>query len=299
MSKRVFHRAGAVALAIGLSQTAVAAPLAYDGFNYVAGENALDNQNGGVGFDDAWLTSGTNANKAAVASPGLTYTDAGGRVLDVVGNTAFIDSANAAAVGTTGSVTVTPFRTINTALDGVTGNTLYLSFLGQQTNSSVRFINLALFAGATEAVAVGHGTGTGGNNWGAFTGGVGTNGGSSTVSAEQLSLLVLRVDYNVDGGTNERVRLYVNPLLDAEPAVAAVDFSDRNVGAAIADLTRIRLGAGGSDATRTAAQALFDEIRLGTTYADVTPFSVVPEPGSIALAGLAAATLAGRRRRPR
>jgi hypothetical protein len=40
---------------------------------------------------------------------------------------------------------------------------------------------------------------------------------------------------------------------------------------------------------------IFDELRVGTNYADVTPN--IPEPGSFVLAALAAAALAGSFRR--
>jgi uncharacterized protein (TIGR03382 family) len=54
--------------------------------------------------------------------------------------------------------------------------------------------------------------------------------------------------------------------------------------------------AGGSNATQTASQAEFDELRLGLTYGDVTPVAV-PEPATAMLGVMSAGLLALRRRR--
>jgi hypothetical protein len=84
-------------------------------------------------------------------------------------------------------------------------------------------------------------------------------------------------------------------MLDAEPAVADVDFSDRNVTTAFSALTRIRPFAGNSNGTLLASQADYDELRIGDTWSDVTPF--IPEPTTgLALAACTGLLLA---RRPR
>jgi hypothetical protein len=161
-----------------------------------------------------------------------------------------------------------------------------------------RATNFAFFAGATEAVSVGHGTNTpagGPFRWGTFTAGNGNNGAYSNVSIFDASFLVLRIDLNVDVSGNDRVRLYVNPMLDAEPAVADVDFSDRNVTTAFSALTRVRPFAGNSNNTLLASQADYDELRIGDTWSDVTPF--IPEPTTgMAFAACSGLLLARRRR---
>ena len=50
----------------------------------------------------------------------------------------------------------------------------------------------------------------------------------------------------------------------------------------------------GGNGTWTNAQ--LDEIRIGETYADVTPFTAVPEPATLVLLGLGLLGLASRRK---
>jgi hypothetical protein len=65
----------------------------------------------------------------------------------------------------------------------------------------------------------------------------------------------------------------------------------------LSEINRVRMRAGGSNETLGASQMDVDEIRIGTTYADVTPIAV-PEPAS-AFAGLVGAALLMARRRRR
>jgi uncharacterized protein (TIGR03382 family) len=77
----------------------------------------------------------------------------------------------------------------------------------------------------------------------------------------------------------------VNPPPGATPpAAASATKSDLDVGT----ITTIGFAAG-ADATWTV-----DEVRIGSTFADVAP---LPEPAAASLAGLAGLSLLGRRRR--
>jgi len=263
--------------------------LVYEGFNYPAAVDGLNGQNGGTGFLGAWTA---NAGSPDISLGSMTYTDSGGRTLLTSGNRAYMDATNPGSV-TAGTNSIS-FRTFD--LSSVLETTLYFSFLGEQLTGDARATNFAFFTATNEVVSVGHGTNTpagGPFTWGAFTAGNGNNGAYSTVSIFDSAFLVLRIDLNVNG-INDRVRLYVNPSLDAEPAAANVDFSDRNVVAAFTELTRIRPFSGNSNGTLLAAQADYDELRIGKGYADVTP---VPEPTSAALAAGGFLLLAARRRR--
>lgn len=279
-----------LAFAAFAASPAPAALLVYEGFDYAAAADGLNTQNGGLGFTTAWTF---NAGSPDISAGTMSYTDALGRSLLTSGNRAYFDATNPSAVGTgTSSIS---FRNIN--LSGVTDTTLYFSLLGEQLTGDARAINFAFFS-ASEEISIGHGTNTpagGPFTWGAFTDGNGNNGAYSSASIFDSTFVVMRIDLNVSG-VNDRVRLYVNPLLDAEPAVADVDFSNRDVVAAFSDLTRVRPFAGNSNATLVAAQADFDELRIGQAYADVTP---VPEPASAMLTAFGAVLLASRRRQPR
>ena len=98
--------------------------LIYEGFDYAPGANGLNNQNGGTGFTAAWDAAGN----ADISAGSMAYTDGANRVLNTTGNRAFID---ASGVSPAGGTTIAQFRSIASALDTVTGTTLYISLLGQ------------------------------------------------------------------------------------------------------------------------------------------------------------------------
>lgn len=263
----------------------------YEGFDYTAGSNALNGKNGGVGFTAAW----GNQNADVVAGS-FAYTDTNGMQLATSGNRAFMD-----ATGTDPNVagtSISPIRTIA----GLTGGTIYVSFLAQQTAGDARDISVSLFAanagsfGTSERITIGHGNGF--TTWGAYALADAANGAHSAAASNNVTLLVARIDENASG-LNERVRLYVNPTLGIEPIAADVDFDTQNFIDSIGDITRLRMRAGGSDPTKVpplaASQFQADELRIGGAFADVTP--AVPEPASSVLALAGAALLAIRRRR--
>jgi MYXO-CTERM domain-containing protein len=96
-------------------------------------------------------------------------------------------------------------------------------------------------------------------------------------------LLVYKIEFGAGTTTgNERVSLFVNPALGTEPATASASALD--VGSFIFDRIRIQAGNGDSGSV--------DEIRFGTTYADV-----VPEPSAALMAALGVFSLVLRRRR--
>lgn len=284
--------------------------VAYEGFDYVIAPDGLGGQAGGTGFVGGWDNV---ANDGEILAPTLSYTDGGGRTLVTSGNMARMDGST---VGNSVN-----FRTIDTSLYGG-ASTVYISFLGQKLPSGIgtpldsRAVNLAVFAPAAgggvtgERLSVGHGTNSpaGGFNgeyrWGHFTGGNGANGQVGDASNLHYSgfnimdsvLVVLRIDINPAelGGVNDRSTLYINPSLDAEPGTSsAIVIDTRDIYSAVTDIGRLRPFAGNQNANGTGIMNL-DEIRIGTTWGDVTPF--IPEPGTAALAGLASLALLRRRR---
>jgi len=274
--------------------------LIYEGFDYAAGVNGLNTQNGGTGFTTAW-----DSGNADISSGSMAYTDGDGRMLNTTGNRAFIDAA---------ATTVQQFRSVASALNTVTGTTLYISLLGQQLSGAGRAMNFAFFTDvpnsgvytSLERISVGHGTDTptaaGPFTWGAFVLGGGNNGAlpqviGSNYSATPTSastFLVLKIEANVSG-QDERYSLFVNPSLGPEGVPAVTFLRDSLV--SLTEIDRIRPFAGGATATLAAAPSDFDELRIGTTWADVTPFTVVPEHAAASMGLLALAGLLGRRRR--
>ena len=285
--------------------TSRATLFAYEGFDYPIGADGLANQNGGTGFTTTWDDV---ANDGEILAPALSYTDGGGRTLITSGNMARMDGNT---VGTSVN-----FRTIDAAQYSA-ATVLYVSMLGQKIPSGLgtpldsRAVNMAVFAGGAERVSIGHGTnvpagGFGGEyRWGYFTGGNGANGqvGDTTfahyssVNIQSRAFSVLKIELNANG-INERMTFYVNPLLDAEGSntPSAIVIDTRDIALVMSDLNRLRPFGGNQNANGAGIMDL-DELRVGSTWADVTPFTGIPEPCSAALSGLAGLMLLRRRRK--
>ncbi|MCA9259198.1 MAG: hypothetical protein KDA61_08360 [Planctomycetales bacterium] len=162
---------------------------------------------------------------------------------------------------------------------------------------------------------------------------------SQTPFAGETSLMVARIEhYGASGDGSkypteraDRMVIWMNPDLDAEPDVADADVildlqqvvdrfneivnaggdagAPENVGfrnlndANIYSFDRIRFFAGNQSGDRAFADWLIDELRVGETFADVTPHTsggtagAVPEPVSLLLAAGTCAAFAARRRR--
>lgn len=103
-------------------------------------------------------------------------------------------------------------------------------------------------------------------------------------------LIVFKLEMNagrtVGANVYEIGSLFVNPLIgQSEPGVAPIAQMEVNLP---------RLNTIGFTSGFSGTEFIFDELRIGSTYADVTP---VPEPTSLLLLSTAGAVLAGSRRR--
>lgn len=301
---RSLSRCIAAAAVFAFPIAARATLFVYEGFNYTAGANALNSKNGGTGYSAAY----SSTNNADVVSGSLGYTDQLGNSLTTLGNHAFMDSTTVGDPNGT-SVSIAPNRNVTTTpfvnLDD--SAPLYISFVAQQTAGDLRDVTVALFAatngtyGTQERLSIGHGNPSaagatdGNSNWGAYAVAVGQNGAYSSTPATTQSFIVVRIDLNVSGAL-DRFRVYVNPNLDAEPAVADAESSSYDFLVGWEEINRIRMRAGGSSSTLNlgASQLAVDEIRVGTTYADVTP---IPEPTCALMCALGGGLLVRRRRR--
>ncbi len=314
---RSLSRCIAAAVVLSFPIAARATLLVYEDFNYTAGSNALPGKNGGIGYSAAYPTG--TSNNADVLAGSFNYTDADGKQLVTSGNRAFMDSTTVGNPDGT-AVSIAPNRNLNTAnFSSLTDGPLFVSFMGQQTAGDLRDVTVALFVSTPndpngintqERLSIGHGNPSaagandGNANWGAYADAVGQNGAYSNVPATTLSLIVVRIDLNIGGGTLDSFKVYVNPTLGAEPAVADASSSAYNFLTSLSEINRVRMRAGGSSNSTSglnlgASQLAVDEIRIGTTYADVTPFTV-PEPTSSLLFGIGATYFAlGRRRTQR
>lgn len=130
----------AIALSALLSQqTANAALLAYEGFDYTAG-NLDTTKNGGIGWSQPWQPTAVSGNLAnqQVFSTGFTYTDGLGNALNVSGGRAHVTGDGSATgdniggVGTATSVTPTRGFSFNRGGNGLT-ETTWISFIAHRT----------------------------------------------------------------------------------------------------------------------------------------------------------------------
>lgn len=261
------------ALCMGGAGPARATLIAYEGFDITAGENAL---NGAAGATSSgWTNSSTWGTGANDVGAGLGYGS-----LQTVGGAAVLDTSSGS------------FRLLSRPLTQSSTPTLWMSFLSVVPNNSAgtyggisfynNFGNEMFFVGDLDSANT---------NWGMRLMSVpGAPIVTTGINSTNLSFLVLRIDFNAGVTNNENFYLWVNPLLDSEPNVAAADATI--LGAQMyngQNLARIRLQQGlNSDNT------VIDELRLGTTWNDVAP--VVPEPGTAVLWMLGLAVWSGLRR---
>ncbi|HEX8296869.1 MAG TPA: PEP-CTERM sorting domain-containing protein [Chthoniobacteraceae bacterium] len=317
-----------IAAAIGISLLHCAPSLmaasyvgtAYEGFDYATGQILsanYANYNGGTGFTSAWGTNITGNN---------TYRSIEAGSLDFNLNAAPVSSGNKLLLDATVAGQSPNNATGSTAIGRPIGQTVdsgvfYFSYLTAKTLDSNRTLNLSFF-GTNERFAIGQiapgvpVSGPGGEGSGAFVasvsntqnpvsgGGTGVNGIYTATSPilyglNTTHLVVGRLDFNVGGGVTDTLTLYIDPAnLTNEAAVSPyLQITSNDFGA----LSAFRLFAGGSSGTSPAVvypavAGTFDEIRLGTSYTEVTG---VPEPSAATLLIGAVGLICSARRKRR
>jgi hypothetical protein len=258
-----------------------AASTAYEPFDYTPG-TLLENQAGGSGFATPWLDGGFNAsihNNYVVNGPGsLAFS-----TLATSGNHVSSDAVNAIAgltrgfLAPLGADNTTAYLSVLLRPEGTLNDGVFNGFFGLYLNGS---LGNDLFIGKPGADAIDRYV-------------VENRGGANQVASGvapvvgTTALLVLRADFLAGA---DIFTLYVNPTPGGpEPAGGAVK-TDLDLGA-VPGITIYSTGA-----------FSIDEIRVGTTFADVTPAAAAPVPlpasltaGLVLLAGM----LWARQRRQR
>ena len=266
---------GALALGIGLCPATAGADAAvYDGMNYTPGA-ALQSENGGTGWSNSWqasanyvATSGslsfeglvTSGNKVSFSQPDLS----GDEAERTVGAP---NDFGAAGTTTWVSILVRPDQAVGAGSNG--GGEFSLDIdnfvVGQPAISDTDY---SLGAGGLDPAS------------------------TVPIVAGQTAFLVIEMQFNASTSANDTISLFVNPTPGlAAPDVPAVTLSNTNLSNNITDLA---FYAANNEAVS------FDELRLGDTFADVSP---VPEPGTwgalavgaVALGGTAVRQRMGRR----
>lgn len=240
----------------------------YESFSGTPGSST--GQTGGTGFGGAYTGAGN------VVGQGLNY-----------GNLQTAGGAFTTAGNNSGA-----FRLLGTPINTDTAGPVYVSFLSAVGQGTVPdYAGLSFFSNGTNDEELFLGKPTGSGNYGfdvsGVAGGVQTG---SVAAATTPAFLVYRLNFTPTG---ETIDFFANPTPGGTlPATPSATFTIPQGSFADA-LTSLRLqsgnGAGG------ATPFSFDEIRIGSTYASVSP--VVPEPGALGLAAACAAAGLRRRRR--
>jgi hypothetical protein len=264
----------------------------YESFDYVAGQQ-LKTKNGGTGFGTyTWADGSTPGNEDLIAPGSLAYSG-----VQTAGNSLVM-------VSPTDSLTPNDTRRITT-IKPAAGTTTWVSFLfALESTAALASTDYASFTLSPVTTA------SGGPYFGVFNDPVGAPGdkvfgiGSSPTSPlspssvsfveDQTYLLAARIDWSAG---NETISLYVNPLAGAtegllSPAAVTTDVNIAN-GNGTNQLISIGLFAAG-----VGTEWAFDEIRIGTTYADAV-LAAAPEPSPFVLLSLVAGSVLLWRRRPR
>ncbi|MEO8429631.1 MAG: hypothetical protein ABI651_21275, partial [Verrucomicrobiota bacterium] len=273
-----------IALMIASGNSAHGALLAYEGFDYPDGSD-INGQNGGLGWTNAWYdVLGVFASTNVAGS--LTYADQSGNKLITTGN-----KLRNSGDSTANNVSQ-PSRTLAHYFTAAgTNQTTWLTCLAQRFGTQDvdanggpdfygRGANITMSDTIEDAINT--------NLVSRFT--YGSHSGEmldvweidiatppteiqTTNSIAQTSMLVFRIDHmtnTVDNIPNDVVFMWVNPPLGVEPST---NTSPAIFGDAELSFDHFEFFAGGNNGTYLQAEWYVDEIRVGTTYADVTPFT--------------------------
>lgn len=237
-------------VALALPAPTFAAILAYEPFDYAFEEN-LTALTGGTGWSGGWTVNG----ESGTVFDGLIYTDPAGNSLDVTG----------LGATTLGDATTRNFRTVA----GGPLTDVWVSFLYLNPGSNSKFEGVTFYRGTSEQFAVSSSSIV--TTAGISLGKPGA-GGSVTSAKGIFGMTHLIVLHLIEGGGAngaDRVEMFIDPVF-----TETLSQPDAAVEAANFDFDNLRL------AGQDGSMLWVDEIRIGETFADVTPHTVGSSPDS-------------------
>ena len=276
--------------------------IAYEGFDYEV-DSSIEFQNGGFGWAAAWNfrqnvlgggAGGPIMNSAIVMPGSLSYDglQTSGNHVHLYGDFAELQLA----------------RRLAEALPSDPGTSLYISFLGQRVGppadpddtvlypegypwgdnlyprgAAVRFFNNA----NSERLSAGMFSNRTHGNWMLYAQGL--DDPTDVSWTEAVAFIVIRVDFNGDSTVSDDIYMWVNPNLEHPEDTSTADLAilgpmDGANPVHYTGLTVVSPFVGHASGNRPHAEMLLDELRIGRTWASVTPLDdssgpVDPDPG--------------------
>ena len=261
--------------------------LEYEGFNYTAG-TSIGGQAGGSGWTNAWIGTSAATFLGTNTAIGLTYTDANSNALQTIGGSAIVGNP----AGTT-ATTATPNRALNNNLSGGAGTvagpggTVWISFLYKRLNFAlgtlpfIRQSTVSLFEGSSERVPIGspNTTATVSNVFSVW--GTGAHNVNAPFQAPDYpitsgSTYFVLMKIVTDGtAAADTAYVWVNwTNLTIEPNIATATLVQNEVN--LSSVNTLRLQASNQNSSGSNAVFQVDELRVGTTFPDVTPQAAAP-----------------------
>lgn len=271
--RRITLHALALLLMIPAAPAARAALLVNEPFDYPAtsllpdfdaGEPKPATQPASLGGTGLSLQARKFANRTPVtiAQVGLAYTDSAGRALRTSGRSIIIPEGESTVFDFYTSGSDDPFARYRTPSDpreiGRVGETVWISFLVMTGAEPTAAHTFSLrFTGSGSSFPVGL---VARGSSGAHTIGAISVAGKVAIEARKTYLVVLRSTLGADG----EVEIWINPALGGERPAANPDLSLKKTNVSLRSLWFKKN-------TNGELPVAFDELRIGETYADVTP----------------------------
>lgn len=263
-------------------QTSKASLLAYEGFDYTAG-NSVVGQSGGTGWNSSWGGNGTT--QALVSSTEITYslngTTLGGGNSMVFNNNAtspILQRDVFASLSTSGQDYFLSF--IFQTQGAGTNNSTFFSWQAKDDNPQVNVGNIGVVSNAAAGARINTDT---------------TNVSATVTNDTTYFMVIAFTGWSEANSRYQETKVWLNPEIDDEntsdPTIVASQ-TTANASDGAPGFLGLWVRATAFDGVDEAVY--FDDIRVGTTWSSVT---AVPEPGEYAvwLGDLAVLLILGKR----